>query len=191
MNNIQPTAVQAHNGLAEIAGGSPAAAVRKTASGPRPAPNAGGQILGAPTDRANLSRPGQIYGKLEQLLSQDPAKYKELVSQTAAQVQKAADEASGEEQSFLNGLAAKFAQAADGDLTALKPPSQNLDPRVAAYAKHRDPASPASVIMRHANTGGPDRTSGGNKGLHDALGTLTEALGLWTSRANGPSKTAE
>ncbi|MBS1712704.1 MAG: hypothetical protein JST30_00055 [Armatimonadetes bacterium] len=187
MNNIQRTAAQVPN-LAEIAGGSPAAAVRRAAEGPKPQRTAGNDVLGTPVDKANLSRPGQIYGKLEELKAQDPAKYKDLVSKTAAHVQRAADDATGHEQTFLNGLAAKFAKAADGDLTALKPPSQNLDPRVAAYAKQRRTGPPEHLLMRHAN-GGPDMTNGHNKALDDAIGSLTEALGLGTV-FDGPSKTA-
>jgi len=187
VNNIQPTAVQVP-GLADIAGGSPAAAVRRTAPGPKPDRTAGNGVLGAPVDRANLSWPGQIDSKLDRLQAQDPEKFKDLVSKTAKHVEKAADDASGEEQSFLKGLAAKFMKAADGDLTVLKPPTQNLDPRIAAYVKHKQTGSPAVLLMRHAQ-GGPDKTNGGNKALNDALGGLVDALGLRTEN-DGPSRTA-
>lgn len=192
VNNIQPTAVQAGNGLVDIAGGSPAAAVQRTARSPRPTAAAGNQVLGAPTDPASagFSRPAQIYGKLQQLLAQDPVQYKELVSKTADHVQKAADDATGHEKEFLAGLAQKFVQAAEGNIDALRPPSQNLDPRVAAYAKHGHPGHPSALLMRHADTGGPEKTNVGNKALDDAFGSLTQALGLWRGPFDLPDKTA-
>lgn len=76
-----------------------------------------------PATSTNMSKPGELMNKLSQLLSQDPAKFKEVTQQISDQLQAAAQNASGPQASFLNKLSADFAQASSsGSLSPLQPP---------------------------------------------------------------------
>ncbi|MBN9420711.1 hypothetical protein ABS71_08075 [bacterium SCN 62-11] len=61
-------------------------------------------------------------GQLQQLQQQDPAKFKQFMSDEAAKLKDAASKATGEDAKRLSSLADKFSQAASsGDLSAFQP----------------------------------------------------------------------
>lgn len=73
-----------------------------------------------PAATATLSTPGQLFGELQQLSQQDPAKFKAVAAQLATTFQNAASQASGPQAQFLTQLANQFTQAAQTG--TLQPP---------------------------------------------------------------------
>ena len=91
---------------------------------------------------SRISHGAKLLGKLQQLQSEDPAKFKQLMSEAATQLQKAASNASGPEAEKLTDLASRFEKAAGGDLSALQPParsSRGSNPARAAYQQNSGP----------------------------------------------------
>lgn len=73
-------------------------------------------------DSAKISGPGQLLSQLQQLQSQDPTKFTQVVSDIATQLQNAAQQATGPQSDFLSNLANRFQTTANtGDLSALQP----------------------------------------------------------------------
>jgi hypothetical protein len=87
----------------------------------------------SPAATTSISRQGQLFNQLQQLESQDPAKFKQVLTDVANKLTAAAQAATGKDQQFLTNLADKFTRAASGDLSALQPPSQSA-PNTAASA---------------------------------------------------------
>jgi hypothetical protein len=79
--------------------------------------------LGA--DATELSKPAELYAKLQQLQQSDPEKFKAVTADIAAKLKAAAaDQGDGFGGKMLSDLAAKFEAVANGgDITQLKPPS--------------------------------------------------------------------
>jgi hypothetical protein len=73
-----------------------------------------------PAATASLSTPGQLFGELQQLSQQDPAKFKAVAAQLATNFQNAASQASGPQAQFLTQLANQFTQASQTG--TLQPP---------------------------------------------------------------------
>jgi len=75
-------------------------------------------------DTANVSGPGEMYAKLQQLQQQDPAKFKEVCQSISEELQAAADEQGDSfNGNMLSDLADKFASVAEGgDISQLQPP---------------------------------------------------------------------
>ena len=69
----------------------------------------------------DISKPAQLYSKLQQLQTSDPAKYKATLTDVAGKLRTAADKAGSttDEGKFLSTLADKFDKAANGDLPPL------------------------------------------------------------------------
>ena len=114
--NINGIGSSALSGLSSAASSTQ---TTKTKSSIPPAAN------GAAT--SNISKPAELLQKLQQLEQQDPAQAKQILTQLAETLQKAADQ-SKDANSPIAKLAAAFKSAADtGDLSsvqaAMKPPS--------------------------------------------------------------------
>ncbi len=94
-----------------------------------------GSSTSTPAASVDVSGPGQIYAKLQQLQQEDPTKFKQVVSEIAKQLQSAATQ-SGDKN--LSALASKFEDVANGgDLSEIKPPSppQGGSGMAAAYSQ--------------------------------------------------------
>src|ERR1700692_1322089 len=73
----------------------------------------GGQAAGGASQRsATIYGPGQLLSNLQQLETQNPAEFKQIVSQIASQLQTAAQQTQGPQSSFLTNLADKFGSVA-------------------------------------------------------------------------------
>jgi hypothetical protein len=71
---------------------------------------------------ASISGAGQLLSNLEQLQTQDPTQFTQVVSQIASQLQTAAQQAQGTQSEFLSNLAAQFQSVANGgSLSQLQP----------------------------------------------------------------------
>ena len=83
----------------------------------------GGQGSGGTTQSsATISGPGQLLSDLQQLQTQDPTQFTQLVSQIASQLQTAAQQTQGQQSDFLSNLASKFQSVANGgSLSQLQP----------------------------------------------------------------------
>lgn len=79
-------------------------------------------VGGVGQDSATVSGPGQIFSQLQQLQSQDPTEFKQVVSTIASQLQTAASQTTGNQSQFLSTLASNFNTAATtGNLASLEP----------------------------------------------------------------------
>ena len=88
------------------------------------------------TDGTKISSQAQFLSQLQQLQTNDPDKFKQVVTDIANKLGQAAQQLgkSGEGK-FLADLAAKFQSVADtGDLSPLQPPVPQQNTAVAAYA---------------------------------------------------------
>jgi hypothetical protein len=91
----------------------------------------GGQLLGtgatstasgAAGDSARISGLGKLFAELQALQSQDPAKFKSVLTDISTQLQNAAKQVTGGQADFLTKLADQFQTAANtGDLSSLRP----------------------------------------------------------------------
>jgi hypothetical protein len=91
------------------------------------ASSAGGQGGGGgfAQSSANISGPGQLLSNLQQLQTQNPTQFQQLVSQIANQLQTAAQQAQGPLSSFLSNLSTNFQSVASGgNLSQLQPQQQ-------------------------------------------------------------------
>jgi hypothetical protein len=71
---------------------------------------------------AAISAAGKLLSNLQQLQMQNPAKFKQVVSQIASQLQTAAQQTQGPQSDLLSNLAAKFQSVANGgSLSQLQP----------------------------------------------------------------------
>lgn len=76
------------------------------------------------SDSTEISGPAEFLSKLQQLKTQDPDKFKELLTEMAESLKSAAESATSEQdQKMLASLAEKFTSVANGgDLSELEPP---------------------------------------------------------------------
>lgn len=74
---------------------------------------------------ATISGPGQLLSNLQQLQSQDPTKFKQVVFQITSQLQTAAQQVQGPGSDFLANLSAKFQNVADGGSPSQLQPSSS------------------------------------------------------------------
>ena len=106
-----------------------------------PAPNAG------PAATKSVSAGGDLMSKLAKLQQQDPAKFKEVVSQIATDVKSAAGKATGEQATELNKLADNFSQAAtSGSLSTMQPAGRG--PGAAHHKGHKGHHGGPSGVMQ-------------------------------------------
>ena len=74
-------------------------------------------------DKASMSGIGQVMSKISDLESTDPAKAKQVLQRIASKLTDAAGQATGDQATHLQELAARFTKAADtGDLSGIQPP---------------------------------------------------------------------
>jgi hypothetical protein len=75
------------------------------------------------TDTVDISKPAQLYSKLQQLASSDPEKLKEVCSSIADELESASKSATGFDAKMYSALAGKFRSVSEGgDVSQLKPP---------------------------------------------------------------------
>jgi hypothetical protein len=80
---------------------------------------------GVAQSSATISGPGQLLSNLQQLQAQNPAKFQQVVSQIASQLQAAAQQTQGAQSTYLSNLAAQFQSVANGgSLSQLVQPQQ-------------------------------------------------------------------
>ena len=104
----------------------------------------------------DISKPGELFSKLQKLKAQDPDKYKEVVSDLADKLKTAAGSATGKDQEVLNNLAAKFQDAANGGDLTLGPPANGAgSPKgpAAAYAQNSSSAQQGLSGVGHHKGG--------------------------------------
>jgi hypothetical protein len=120
-----------------------------------------------PAATTQISRQGQLFSQLQQLQTQDPAKFKQVLTDVANQLTTAAQGATGKDQQFLSNLADKFTKAAGGDLTALQPPSQSASTSaISAYqqaaqaSSNGQPVDPLAQAAAQNSTTDQSQTAG-------------------------------
>jgi hypothetical protein len=130
-----------------------------------------------PAASASVSKPGELMSKLNQLLQQDPAKFKQVTQQISDELKSAAQDASGPQASFLNKLSENFAQASSsGSLSSLQPPQ----------------GSGSGVSGHHHHHGGGHHGGGGGGGgiesvISTALDQVNQALTGTSSSGASPT----
>ncbi|HEV8548671.1 MAG TPA: hypothetical protein VGQ57_06580, partial [Polyangiaceae bacterium] len=78
-------------------------------------------FLGPP--KPQVSRPGRLLGRLQQLAESDPAKFKQVTADIADKLRQTAQGLSGAAADRANQLADRFAAASDsGEMASLRPP---------------------------------------------------------------------
>ncbi len=122
----------------------------------------GGTTQAAPTehpmpkDRAKMSGPGALIGKLQELQETDPAAFRDQANAMAEKLRAGAEGLEGKEADMVNELADKLSEAAEsGDLSALEPSGPPPGPRpregAAAYkgqaAGHHGPSEALKSLM--------------------------------------------
>ena len=71
--------------------------------------------------KTHISRPGQLFSGLAQLLQQDPARFKEVAQQISEELSTAAQSSTGRASDLAQRLAERFGQAAEtGDMSAFQ-----------------------------------------------------------------------
>jgi hypothetical protein len=139
----------------------------------------GTDATSSPAAQASISKPGELFGKLQQLEQQDPDKFKQIVGSIADNLRSAAQQAGGQGSSFLDKLADRFDQAAQtGDLSSLQPQQSPEQQQNGAVSGHHHGG-------HHGHHGG-----GGGGAISsifdDALNQVNAAL---TDAANGVATT--
>ncbi len=110
-----------------------------------------------PAVSTDISPNAQLLNKLKQLEAQDPAKFKQVVTDIANQLTTAAQSGTGDRQKFLAGLAAVFTKAESGDLSGFQAPKSSANPAVNVYGQNA--AAAAQVID-------PSQAGSGTKSGH-------------------------
>jgi hypothetical protein len=86
---------------------------------------ASGTVTGtnSQSDSVDISKPAEMFAKLQQLAQTDPEKLKKLCADIAEKLKSAAEKQTGRGASMLSDLAEKFQNVADGgDVSQLQPP---------------------------------------------------------------------
>jgi hypothetical protein len=132
-----------------------------------------------PAASSSVSKPGELMGKLSQLLQQDPAKFKQVTQQISDELKAQAATASGPQAQFLSKLSDNFAQASStGSLSSLQP----------ASGEHSGAAS------AHHHHGGHHGGGGGSGGIESvlskALDEVNQALSASAASASANNSTS-
>jgi hypothetical protein len=118
-----------------------------------------------------------LFGRLQQLSQQDPAKFKEVAQSIADKLHQAAKDSSGKEAERDNKLADRFAAAAQsGDMSAFQPAA---GARAGAHAHHHH---------HHGGDGGGASNAIGTV-LASALDDVNQALASSAPTATAPTAT--
>ena len=130
---------------------------------------------------STLSKPGELMAKLNQLLQQDPTKFKQVTQQISDELKSQASSASGPQAQFLSKLSDNFAQAAtSGSLASLQPPAGEHSGAAGAHHHHGG---------HHA--GGAGGAGGGIEAvLPKALDEVNQALSSSSTSATGSTSGA-
>jgi hypothetical protein len=154
--------VRSTDSAGSVAAVTPAGSDRTSrASSVPPPPNAAAS--------AEISKPGELFSKLQQLLQKDPEKFKEVVGEVAHSLRDAAQKATGRGAEFLNRLADRLDQTAQtGDLSALAP-------------KESRSGGEARAHHHHGHHGGAVGSA-----LENALDQVNQALGAVTAPPTTP-----
>ena len=159
-----------------------------------------------PAASTHISKQGQLLSKLQQLQQQDPAKFKQVVTDIATKLQDAAKSATGDQQKFLTDLADKFQKAESGDLSGLQPPAQSANGAAALYQQNAQNAQSATGTSQAVHSGKHGHHHGGNQpggaqsgatqsGVQQTLSgifsELNSALGTSTSSDSASTASAQ
>ncbi len=124
-------------------------------------------------DSVELSGPAKLFSALQQLASQDPAKFKTVTADIASKLQAAAgtDSTSGTSgNSFLATLASKFQQASQtGDVSVLQPPS-------GGHHSHHGHHGGGGVYNRQGQVTPPTQTQSGGVDLKSLFQSITKEV---------------
>ena len=131
---------------------------------------------------STVSKPGELMAKLNQLLQQDPAKFKQVTQQISDELKSQAGSASGPQAQFLTKLSDNFAQAAtSGSLASLQPPTGEHSGAAGAHHHHGG--------SHHA--GGAGGAGGGIEAvLSKALDEVNQALSSSTASTTTSTSSA-
>ena len=131
------------------------------------------------SDAAGISQASQFLSKLEQLKQQDPAQFKQVLSQIADKLAAAAQQqGQGADSQFLTQLSDKFRNAAQtGDLSQLQPPTGahhgHHHHRVAqAYGQNQQ--DPTQLLLNSAQNSGQD--TGLNSNTRNLLASIFQQV---------------
>jgi hypothetical protein len=162
--NINP--VNSSTNVDSITGVAPNA--NRTPSSIPPAGNAG-------PANAQISRPGQLLGRLQQLSESDPAAFKQVTEDIADKLRQSAQGLSGAAADRANALADRFAAASQsGNVSSLEP--QQAQGAQGAQGHHH----------HHHGGGGGGAAGGIASVLSNALDEVNQAL----ASASGTSSTS-
>ena len=93
----------------------------------------------------NVSQPGQLLSQLQSLAQSDPAKFKTVTADIAAQLKDAASSRTGRQADVLNDLAGRFQSASkSGNPSDLTPRASQTGPQGAGHHHHHHHAQVAS-----------------------------------------------
>lgn len=98
------------------------------------------------SDRGEMSKMGELLGKLSELASSDPEKFRSVTADTAAKLRELAQNATGKDQEMLSELADKFEEASEtGSL-----PSRGRPGSAGGPPPHAPPGPPPGEASRYA-----------------------------------------
>ena len=123
------------------------------------------------SDSLDLSKPGEIYSKLQELAKSDPEKLKEVCANIADKLKSASESSNGRDSKMLTDLAQKFQNVADGgDVSQLKPPEppsfgDGAQPPIDQYAGQQD----AQTMQMMGHRGGHDDSGNGMQQLMSSI----------------------
>lgn len=105
--------------------------------------------------KVSLSKPVQMISQLEDLKQSDPQAFEQTLSDSSAQLRRAAEEASGKTGAQLSDLANRFAQAAaSGDLSSLREPPAKPE---STRETRREPTGQAGRALAAYAKNAPER----------------------------------
>ena len=139
----------------------------------------------------DVSKPGELLSKLEQLKEKDPTKFKQVMSDMATKLKNlASSDTDSAGAKRLTDLASKFQTAADtGDLSALQPPK----PPSGATGSSTDGATNAAVSSytkhggHHHHAGGSPPADTGDSS--SSTSSTTSASSLTSSASSSSTST--
>lgn len=164
-----------------------------TQPGATNAPTSGVSDTDGDAATTRVSKQAQFLNKLKRLQQSDPAKFKQILTDVATALQAAAKTATGTQQQNLTSLAAKFTQAANGNLSALHPPQPPANATAAAYAQNApDAGSPLASASpksggHHHHHGGADGSQ--SSAVAQAFQELSAALDAIPSTSSSTAGT--
>ncbi len=109
---------------------------------------------------ASISGPGQLLSNLQQLQTQNPTQFQQVVSNIAGQLQTASQQVQGPQSSVLSGLAAKFQSVASGGSLSQLQPQQHHHHHHAQQAYSQNSQSPSQGIAALVQPSGSQSANG-------------------------------